>query len=177
MKSPEYVALVTGVYRAALDRAAADPEGFAVTPGEWATLEEAFSRGFTEGRSPGSAASGAHELAPAEQPRRARRAASRPSSGRRATLALDRALDADDTIEVWTGRGRFAQTAGTHDASGGEPTRARARGRARRDRARAAPRPRATACSASRTPRCSTPRAARTRTSARRVPLELARRA
>ena len=33
MKSPEYVALVTGVYRAALDRAAADPDGFAVTPG------------------------------------------------------------------------------------------------------------------------------------------------
>ena len=49
MKSPEYVALVTGVYRAALDRAAADPDAFAVTPGEWATLEEAFSRGFTEG--------------------------------------------------------------------------------------------------------------------------------
>ncbi len=48
MKSPEYVALVTGVYRAALDRAATDPEAFSVTDAEWDTLTEAFSRGFSE---------------------------------------------------------------------------------------------------------------------------------
>lgn len=117
MKSPEYVALVTGVYRAALDRAVADPEGFAVTPAEWATLEEAFSRGFTEGSLTG------------------RRQADRMSwrrpnnrgvpvgrlaavSGTSATLALERALDAADTIEVWTGRGRFAQKAGRMKLAG-----------------------------------------------------------
>ena len=48
MKSPEYVALVVAHVPRALDRAAADPEGFEVTPAEWSSLEEAFSRGFTE---------------------------------------------------------------------------------------------------------------------------------
>jgi putative protease len=46
MKSPEYVALVTGVYRRALDRAVADPAAFEVRDGEWDVLGEAFSRGF-----------------------------------------------------------------------------------------------------------------------------------
>ncbi len=46
MKNPEYVALVTGVYRAALDRAVADPDGYAVRDGELAVLSESFSRGF-----------------------------------------------------------------------------------------------------------------------------------
>lgn len=35
MKAPEYVAVVVAVYRAALDRAAKDPESFAVTEAEW----------------------------------------------------------------------------------------------------------------------------------------------
>ena len=48
MKSAEYVALVTGVYRAALDRAAADPQAYLVRDGEQAVLSEAFSRGFSE---------------------------------------------------------------------------------------------------------------------------------
>ena len=48
MKSAEYVALVTGVYRAAVDRASHEADGFEVRDGEVAVLKEAFSRGFTE---------------------------------------------------------------------------------------------------------------------------------
>lgn len=111
MKRPEYVALVTGVYRAALDRAAADPDGFAVMPAEWATLEEAFNRGFTEGSLSGRRG---EERMSWRRPNNRGVLVGRvvTSGGGRATIALDRALDATDTIEVWTSRGRFAQKAG-----------------------------------------------------------------
>ena len=111
MKSPEYVALVTAVYRAALDRAAADPEGFEVLDSEWDTLSEAFSRGFTTAYLTG-------------ERREAMMSYQRPNNrgvplgrvakaeGRDASISLDRALDAEDTIEVWTSRGRFAQRVG-----------------------------------------------------------------
>ncbi len=49
MKSVEYVALVTAVYRRAIDRCALDPSGFVVHDNERELLEEAFSRGFTPG--------------------------------------------------------------------------------------------------------------------------------
>ncbi|HEY3317309.1 MAG TPA: DUF3656 domain-containing protein [Coriobacteriia bacterium] len=117
MKSAEYVALVTGVYRAALDRAAADPDAFAVTAAEWGTLEEAFSRGFTEGSLTGkSQAERMSWRRPNNRGVPVARIAS--MSAGRATLALDRALDAEDTIEVWTGRGRFAQRAGRMTVAG-----------------------------------------------------------
>ncbi|TDA68246.1 MAG: U32 family peptidase [Clostridia bacterium] len=49
LKRPEYVAVVTGVYRRALDAYAADPEEYAVVR-EWQrNLEQIFSRGFTSG--------------------------------------------------------------------------------------------------------------------------------
>ena len=49
MKNPEYVALVTGVYRAALDRAVDDPEGYRrPRRRDWPSSRESFSRGFTE---------------------------------------------------------------------------------------------------------------------------------
>ena len=47
MKDAAYVAVTTAVYRAALDAALADPDGFVVAP-EWLSrLEQSFSRGFT----------------------------------------------------------------------------------------------------------------------------------
>ncbi|MBF4509818.1 MAG: U32 family peptidase [Aeromicrobium sp.] len=111
MKSPEYVAVVTSVYRGALDRALADPDGFAPTQAEWSLLEEAFSRGFTDAYLTGERGS-------------ALMGYTRPNNrgvlvGRVARVdadhvwvELERPLDARDTIEVWTGSGRFAQAAG-----------------------------------------------------------------
>lgn len=111
MKSAEYVALVTGVYRTALDRAAEQGDEFAARDGELAVLNEAFSRGFTT-------AYLTHERGNNMM------SYSRPNNrgvpvGRvlsyedgRAALALDEPLDSEDTIEVWTSRGRFAQKVG-----------------------------------------------------------------
>lgn len=111
MKSPEYVALVTGVYRQALDRAWSDPERYEVLDAEWSVLEEAFSRGFTTAYLTG-------------ERRQALMSYSRPNNrgvlvgrvaeaeGRDASVALERAIESDDRIEVWTGRGRFAQPVG-----------------------------------------------------------------
>jgi U32 family peptidase len=130
MKSPEYVALVTGVYRAAIDRAAADPDSFAVTPGEWATLEEAFSRGFTEGSLTGRRG---EDRMSWRRPNNRGVPIGRLSavSEQVATVALDRALDADDVIEVWTARGRFAQKAGPMTAEGRQTMHAPAGSRVR----------------------------------------------
>ncbi len=111
MKSPEYVAVVVGVYRAALDRAIADPEGFAVTEAEWELLAEAFNRGFTDGYLAGvSDERVMSHRRPNNRGVQIGRVAH--ASGQRATIALDRQLDSEDTIEFWTSRGRAAQRAG-----------------------------------------------------------------
>jgi putative protease len=111
MKSPEYVASVVSVYRAALDRAMADTAGYAVLPVESERLEEAFNRGFTQGY-----------LADIRDDRLM--SYTRPNNrgvplGRvsqtapgHASIVLDRALESADTIEFWTAAGRFAQAAG-----------------------------------------------------------------
>jgi putative protease len=111
MKSPEYVASVVSVYRAALDRAMAATSGFEVLPAETERLEEAFNRGFTQGC-----------LADVRDDRMM--SYTRPNNrgvplGRvsgtapgRATIALDRSLESGDTVEFWTATGRFAQAAG-----------------------------------------------------------------
>jgi putative protease len=118
MKAPEYVALVTGVYRAALDRAIADPDGFRVTEGETAVLEEAFSRGFTDGYLTGEVGPGMMSY---------RRPNNRGVPVGRVTgvteerdviVALDRALSSEDTIEFWTRAGRFAQPVGRMESEG-----------------------------------------------------------
>jgi putative protease len=104
MKSPEYVALVTGVYRRAIDRALCDPDDFEVTDGEWSVLEEAFSRGFTDAYLDGLADD---RLMSTQRPSdrgvligRVRR------SGSGLVVRLDRALEVGDRVEFWTGRGR-----------------------------------------------------------------------
>ncbi|MGB4593944.1 MAG: U32 family peptidase, partial [Coriobacteriia bacterium] len=123
MKAPEYVAVVTRVYRDALDRAIADPGDFAVTAGEWELLEEAFSRGFTDEYLLGEADNGMMSY-------------SRPNNrgvpvGRvtgtsegRVEVSLERALDSEDTIEFWTGRGRSAQRVGPLEIDGATRTSA-----------------------------------------------------
>lgn len=111
MKSPEYVALVTGVYRGALDRAIADPDAFEVTQAEYDILSEAFSRGFTQaylaeerGRDIMSYARPNNRGVPVGRVARLEDA--------QAVVSLDTSLDSEDTVEFWTGRGRFAQKVG-----------------------------------------------------------------
>ncbi len=129
MKSPEYVALVTGVYRAALDRAVADPEGFAVTPAEWATLEEAFNRGFTEGSLTGRR--GEERMSWRRPNNRGVPVGRVASAGEgRLAITLERELDAGDTVELWTNRGRFAQRVGEMEVGGQRAVHAPAGSRA-----------------------------------------------
>lgn len=117
MKSPEYVAVVTGVYRAALDRAIARPEDYAVTASEWQMLEEAFSRGFTDGYLTGVRGDALMSYSrPNNRGVLVGRIAS--ASPGRATIELERAIDPADTLEVWTRSGRFAQPAGTLTVDG-----------------------------------------------------------
>lgn len=121
MKSAEYVAIVTGVYRAALDRAVADPGAYEPLPGEWEALEEAFSRGFTPGHLAGAAGD---ELMSRHRPNNRGVPLGRIAavSGGRARIAFDRAADSADTIEVWTSSGRFAQRLGCLDTPEGHTT-------------------------------------------------------
>jgi putative protease len=111
MKSPEYVASVVSVYRAALDRALADPTAYEVLPAETERLEEAFNRGFTRGY---LADIRDDAMMSYTRPNNrgvllGRVAATAPG---RATVVLDRSLESADTIEFWTAMGRFAQPAG-----------------------------------------------------------------
>jgi len=116
MKSAEYVALVTGVYRSALDRAA-EGESFEVTPGEMAVLDEAFSRGFSEAYLSGIRG---NDMMSYGRPNNRGVLVGRVTrvDGRRATVSFDVPADAEDTIEIWTSRGRFAQQLGPLELSG-----------------------------------------------------------
>ena len=111
MKSPEYVAIVTRVYRAALDRALADPGDYAVTSAEWDMLEEAFSRGFTDAYLTGQRG---RELMSYTRPNNRGVFVGRVvgAGGGLSRVELERALDPGDTLEVWTRSGRFAQPVG-----------------------------------------------------------------
>lgn len=116
MKSAEYVALVTGVYRKALDRALSG-EKFEVRDGELQTLNEAFNRGFSAAYLVGERG---NDMMSYTRPNNRGVPVGRivRVTDGRATLAADIAVDANDTIEVWTSRGRFAQTLGTLTSGG-----------------------------------------------------------
>jgi putative protease len=111
MKSAEYVAVVTGVYRQALDRALEDPEAFRARDGELEVLAEAFSRGFSGAYLEGERG---NAMMSYQRPNNRGVAIGRVASleGGVAYIQLDRALSRGDTIEVWTGRGRSVQTVG-----------------------------------------------------------------
>lgn len=117
MKSAEYVALVTGVYRAALDRAVADPAGFELRHGEAAVLAEAFSRGSSEAYLSGERG---NEMMSYRRPNNRGVLVGRivALDGNRAVIALDASLENEDTIEIWTSRGRFAQQVGELQVDG-----------------------------------------------------------
>lgn len=130
MKAPEYVAVVVGVYRAALDRAVEDPDGFTVTPAEWSLLEEAFSRGFTDAYLLGTSG---NELMSYMRPNNRGVPVGRvvAAGSGWAEVSLDRALESEDIIEFWTSRGRSTQRAGEMDAGSGRSASAPARARVR----------------------------------------------
>lgn len=109
-KSPEYVAIVTRVYRDCLNRALADPDGFSVTDSETAVLAEAFSRGSTTAYLTGERG---NAMMSYRRPNNRGVPVGRIVSVEQgvATIDLDAALEGADTIEIWTRRGRFAQPA------------------------------------------------------------------
>jgi len=119
MKSADYVALVTGTYRAALDRAAADPVGYEVRDGEMAVLREAFSRGFTEAY---LRAERGNDMMSYRRPNNRGVPVGRISAadGTVATVAFESQVDSEDTVEIWTSRGRFAQRIGPLRYAGGQ---------------------------------------------------------
>jgi len=119
MKSAEYVALVTGVYRAALDRAVDAPDDFLVRDGELAVLGESFSRGFSEAYLVGERG---NDMMSYQRPNNRGVPVGRvvATASGRATLSLDAPLDSRDTIEFWTSAGRFAQPAGPLEHSGAQ---------------------------------------------------------
>jgi putative protease len=117
MKSPEYVATVVRVYRAALDRAAADPDGYQVAEAERDLLSEAFSRGFTE-----AYLAGVRDDSMMSRTRPNNRGVPLGRvvsvSAGRVTIALERAVESGDVLEFWTSSGRFAQAAGALGVAG-----------------------------------------------------------
>jgi len=108
MKSPEYVALVTGVYRAALDRASADPESYRATEAEEAILAEAFSRGFTSAYLTGDRTG---DMMSRTRPNNRGVPIGRviATEAGTARVKLDVGLDRGDVVEYWTKSGRHAQ--------------------------------------------------------------------
>ncbi len=117
MKSPEYVATVVRVYRAALDRAAAAPEDYQVTDAEWDLLSEAFSRGFSEAY---LADLRGDEMMSYQRPNNRGVAVGRVAAvaAGRGVVTLERPVEAGDVLEFWTGAGRFTQPAGRMTVNG-----------------------------------------------------------
>lgn len=107
MKSPAYVAAVVSVYRAALDaREPLDAEQ------AYAHLSEAFSRGFTGAYFEGKRG---NDIMSYSRPNNRGTLVGRITGfdGAEALITFEKPVDARDTIEVWTRKGRFAQELGT----------------------------------------------------------------
>jgi U32 family peptidase len=113
MKSPAYAAVVTGVYRAALDRAyaavCADADAtYKVTDEERQQLTEAFSRGFSTAYLEGERGL---DLMSSRRPNNRGIQVGRVSGMKDGvvTLDLDVEVGAGDVLEFWTSQGRFTQ--------------------------------------------------------------------
>ena len=112
MKSPEYVALVVRAYRSALDRAVADAEAFEVAPAEWSSLEEAFSRGFSEAYLSGiDDESMMSRSRPNNRGVPLGRVVGADADG--VTIALEKAAESEDMVQFWTSAGGFSQKLGS----------------------------------------------------------------
>ena len=121
MKSPEYVSAVVGVYRQVIDRvlAAAEAAGgdadaldaaaLAATQEEHATLEEAFSRGFTTAYLEGARG---NAIMSYQRPNNRGVFVGRVirTDGQSATIRLETDVVPGDVLEVWTKKGRAVLT-------------------------------------------------------------------
>ena len=106
MKSPEYVATVTRVYRTAIDRALAGGQG--ATDAERGDLAEAFTRGFTTAY---LAKDRSMDMMSPKRPNNRGVRVGRVKGLRDGlvTLALDSDVAVGDVLEYWTGRGAVAE--------------------------------------------------------------------
>ena len=116
-KGAEYVAVVTSVYRAALDRAIADADHFEVTETERSVLAEAFNRGFTAGYLDDACG---EDLVGFGRPNNRGVPVGRVTAVSQgvAVVAFERPVEAGDTLEFWTRRGRFAQRVQSYEVDG-----------------------------------------------------------
>ncbi len=119
MKSPEYVAIVTGTYRAVLDRALAARDAATIastadvptstpTDEELDSLAEAFSRGFTTGYLQGERG---NALMGYKRPNNRGVRVGRVSAlgDGLVTLSIERGIAVGDTLEYWTSRGTIVE--------------------------------------------------------------------
>ncbi|MGN0072361.1 MAG: DUF3656 domain-containing protein [Coriobacteriales bacterium] len=105
MKSAEYVSTAVGTYRAALDRAWLEEDGFEATAEEKAGLSEAFSRGFTPAYLVGERG---NEMMGYKRPNNRGVLVGRVSGFRNGMVQVEASeqLEAGDLLEVWTSKGR-----------------------------------------------------------------------
>ncbi len=106
LKSHVYVATVVDVYRRAIDRYLADPDSYEVSAEDLEALQEAFSRGFTQGYL--ASIKDERMMGPARPSDRGvlvGRISSCDADRRTCMVKVSRELHAGDEIEVWVRRG------------------------------------------------------------------------
>lgn len=105
MKSAEYVSTAVGTYRAALDRAWLEEDGYEATAEEKAGLSEAFSRGFSPAYLVGERG---NEMMGYKRPNNRGVLVGRVSGFRNGMVQIEASeqIEAGDLLEVWTSKGR-----------------------------------------------------------------------
>ena len=105
MKSAEYVSTAVGTYRAALDRAWLEEDGYEAAPEEKAGLSEAFSRGFSPAYLAGERG---NEMMGYKRPNNRGVLVGRVSGFRNGMVQVETSeeIEAGDLLEVWTSKGR-----------------------------------------------------------------------
>ncbi|MDN5347411.1 MAG: family peptidase [Clostridia bacterium] len=110
MRRPEYVAVVTRLYRRAIDRYFEDPGKFEILPEEEEAAAQAFNRQFTAGYFLGNPGAGLMSYGrPSNRGVYLGRIVAR-GPGLRADLRLERVLRRGDGIEVWVKQGGHVGT-------------------------------------------------------------------
>ena len=102
MKRPEYVAIVTRVYREALDRYRTSPDDYSVPEKDLKDLTQIFNRGFTTGYFFGKQGRDMMSYKrPNNRGRRLGRVSKTDWAGKMAEIALEDSLHQGDGIEFW----------------------------------------------------------------------------